>query len=421
MEIIILVWVIILLLLLYLSGYFSSLETAFVALDSLQVKQMVEDKVKNAKIIAKLKKQQHKLLITILIGNNLVNIGASSLATFLTIELFGNAYIGIMTGVLTLLILIFGEITPKTLASAKAQEIAIQKARTINTLMYLFTPIIKLLELTTRGVLNVVGHRDLNLEHEEKISEDTVRRMIAISEKEGEINKQEREMIHNIFEFDDQEAKSIMTPRTEVFGIDMNDEAQENIQKILSHEFSRVPVYNNDLDKVIGILYIKDLIKYLGKDREITKTDIMGMLRKPHVVPGNMKIDRLFNQLKKKRVHMAIVVDEYGGTMGIVTIEDVLEEIVGEIYDETDEKEEDIKKIDKHTYRIDGGTEIEEINKELGTFIPENEDYETISGYVLDQLERMPKEKEELELEDFKIKVDSIRNNRIDKLRLIFK
>ena len=254
------VYLIILVILIWLSGYFSSMETAFVSISSLKLKQLLEDKIKNSEKLKHLKEKRQKLLITILICNNLVNIGASSLATLITIQLFGSIFVSLTTGLLTLIILVFGEITPKTQASIQNVDMALKNAKILEILTIVFTPLVVLLETTASFILSLKGI-SYKKHKEEQITEETLKKIVQISEKEGSINQVEKEMIHKIFEFDDTITKNIMTPRTDVFALDLNDDVEENINRAIQSGFSRIPVYNKKIDKIVGMLYTKDLLK----------------------------------------------------------------------------------------------------------------------------------------------------------------
>ncbi|MBN2881296.1 HlyC/CorC family transporter [Candidatus Woesearchaeota archaeon] len=404
--------------LIYLSGFFSSMETAFVSISSLKVKQLIANKTKNADLLNQIKKDQHRLIITILICNNLVNIGASALATYLTIKLLNDAYIGATTGILTLIILIFGEITPKTKAALRSEQIALKNASKMKLLMLIFTPIIKILDVTTGLILKLSGITSTKRK-EEAISEDTLKQIVQISEKEGSINSDEKEMIHNIFEFDDTLVKNIMTPRTDVYGIDLNDDVHKNIASIIESGFSRVPVYSKTVDKTLGILYVKDLLKIMNNNKSITKTDLKAILRPAFFVPENKKINSLFNQLKNKKTYIAIVVDEYGGVAGLVTMEDLIEEIVGDIYDEFDDEEFKFKRLSKKEVLVDGGLSVDELNDELQLSLEESDDYDTVSGLILDKIERIPNKDEIFDFGAFKIKIEKVKDHKIELVKII--
>jgi len=407
----------ILILLVFLSAYFSSMETAFVSISSLKLKQLLEEKVKNADILEKLKQKRQKLLITILICNNLVNIAASSFATLITIKTLGNIYVSITTGILTLIILIFGEITPKTKASIKHTEMALKNAKILNFLVTLLTPLVIILEEASSFILKF--HKISYKKHkEEEITEETLKTIIKISEKEGSINATEKNMIHKIFEFDDTITKNIMTPRTDIFAIDLNDDTHENINRIIQSGFSRIPVYNKKIDKIVGILYAKDLLNVLKKNGQATKFDIKQILRKPYFIPENKKIDSLFNQFKLKKTHIALVVDEYGGISGLITIEDLVEEIVGDIYDETDEIENNIKKINKKEFLVNGKSTVYDLNEELNLELNEDEDYETISGFILNKLGRIPQIHEEIPFKKITLRIEKVKDHRIELIRI---
>lgn len=392
---------IILVVLLVLSGFFSSAETALFSISRAKAIHMAKEKSRVSQLILKMKDDPHRLLSTILIGNNIVNVGASALATSVAIQLVSSNAVGITTGVMTFLILVFGEIFPKSLATRNNILIARLVIYPVYWLSLLFHPIILMLNFIPR----ITG----KIQKKPKVTEEELLTIVEVVEKEGEIKEEERELIHNIFEFDDTAASEIMTPRADMFVIDISKEW--NLKDIVMSGFTRIPVIDGDIDHVVGILNVKDLLMHQVTSEE--PVDLRKIMREPYFVPENKKLDGLLQQFKKRKQHMAIVVDEHGGVSGLITLEDALEEIVGEIIDETDRFEPCIVKLNKNEWRVLGKTEIDEINEKLQLGIPEEGDYDTFSGFVLDAIGRIPDEKEEIVFPNFTVVVNRVEGNRI--------
>lgn len=393
--------ILILIVLLILSGFFSSAETALFSISKAKAIHMAKKKGRIHALIMKMKEDPHRLLSTILIGNNIVNVGASALATAVTINLVSSNAVGIATGIMTFLILIFGEIFPKSIATRNNVLIAEIVILPIFWLSILFYPMIMLLNFIPR----ITG----KIQKKHRVTEEELLTIVEVVEKEGEIKEEERELIHNIFEFDDTAASEILTPRADMFVIDVNKEL--SLQEIVKSGFTRIPVIDGDIDHVLGILNIKDLLMHQATSDE--PADIRRIMREAYFVPENKKLDNLLQQFKKRKQHMAIVVDEHGGVSGLITLEDALEEIVGEIVDETDRFEPLIVKLGKNEWRVLGKTEIDDINEKLQLNIPDDGDYDTFSGYILDVIGRIPQEKEEIFLDNFSVVVNAMEGNRI--------
>jgi CBS domain containing-hemolysin-like protein len=372
--------IIVLIALVLLSGFFSSAET---------------------ELIKKMKEDPHKLLSTILIGNNLVNVAASALATALAIKVVANHAVGIATGVMTLTILIFGEIFPKSLATRNNVFIARLVIIPLYWLSILFSPLIL--------ILNFIPQITRKIQRKHKVTEEELMTFVEVVEEEGEIKEEERELIHNIFEFDDTNASEIMTPRGDMFVIDADEEI--DLEAIIQSGYTRIPVIEGDIDHVVGILNIKDLFMEQAKGNGAS--DVRKIMNKPYFVPEYKKLDSLLQQFKKRKQHMAIVVDEHGGVSGLITLEDALEEIVGEIVDETDKDEPQIVKIKPNEWIVPGKSDIDEVNEKIPMKIPESKEYDTFSGYILDKIERIPQENEEIPVGNFLVTVKEMEGNRI--------
>ena len=350
-----------------------------------------------------MKEDPHKLLSTILIGNNLVNIAASALATAIAIQLAADHAVGIAIGIMTAVILIFGEIFPKSIATQNNLAIAKAVIFPLYWLSILFTPLIFVLKfipkITTR--MKKVG----------KVTEEELMTFVEVVEEEGEIKEEERELIHNIFQFDDTHTSEIMKPRADMFVIDADEEL--DLATILKSGFTRIPVIEGDIDHIVGILNIKSL--FMEKIKTDGQVDIRKIMKPPYFVPEIKKLDSLLKQFQKRKQHMAIVVDEYGGVSGLVTLEDALEEIVGEIVDETDRDEPQIIRVKPNEWIVPGNSDIDEVNEKIPMNIDESMDYDTFSGFILNNIERIPKESEEILIGKFLVTVKEMDGNRIKK------
>jgi putative hemolysin len=392
---------------LFLSGFFSSSETALFSISKVKALHIAKDGSKTGQLIMEMKADSHTLLTTILIGNNLVNIGASALATALAISHFKSNAVGIATGITTLLILIFGEIFPKSFANHNNILVARGVIFPLYWLSKLFWPLIFALNFIPR----LHGANDNG---QDAVTEDELRTMVEVVEEEGEIKEEEKEYITNIFEFDDTSCSEIMTPRADMFVIDASDEF--DIQTTLKTGFTRIPVIEDYIDNIIGILHVKDLFssfQRLSKENATASLDVKKIMKNPYFIPESKKLDSLLKDFKVKKSHMAVVVDEHGGVSGIVTLEDVVEEIIGEIVDETDRMVPDIVKLKGNKWLVSGKIDIDDLNKEIGISIPESSNYDTFSGFFLEEIERIPKPGESITIDKWTITVKDMDGNRI--------
>jgi magnesium and cobalt exporter, CNNM family len=398
----------ILILLIFLSAFFSGVETAFISLSDIRIQHLIEQDRKGIRLVKTLKDNSQRLIITILIGNNLANIAASSFATALAIDIFKSNAIGIAIGIMTFIILVFGEITPKTIAMAKNEWITVHTAPVIRTCQYGFFPAIKLLEWITMIISKPIDTNDTD----PVITEAEIKSVVSLGEEIGEVEEDERIMIHNIFRFSDLEACEIMVDRTQIFFLSAGELLKDVAADIVHKGYSRIPVYEENHDKVVGVLYAKDVLQAtLQGDLDIP---VKNLIRPAMFIPETMLIDDLLREFQKEKVHLAMVVDEHGGVSGLITFEDLLEEIVGDIYDETDDEKNLIRRIDAKKSIVKGETEIEEVNRVLNLGLDEREDYETISGFILAELRRIPEVGEELT-----IGKDTIRITKADQQRII--
>ena len=393
--------ILILVVLLIFSGFFSSAETALFSISRVKARHLGKMAGKTNLLIMRMKEDPHRLLATILIGNNLVNIGASSLATALALDYFKDQAVGIATGGMTFLILVFGEILPKSIATRNNILISRMVIHPIFWLSILFFPLIKFLDFIPK----LTG----KIKRTPTVTEEELMTFVEVVEEEGEIKEEERELIHNIFEFDDTNAYEIMTPRADMFVIDVDDELR--VDEIVKSGFSRIPVIRGDIDHVVGILNIKDL--FMRHLTAAAPLDVRELMQPPYFVPENKKLDSLLRQFKRRKSHLAIVVDEHGGVAGLITLEDVLEEIVGEISDETDKVEARIVRLKNKEWIVLGKTDVEEVNEKIPMEIPESKEYDTFSGFVLNQIGKIPQEKEEIPIGSFLVTVQKKDGNRI--------
>ncbi len=395
--------IIVLIVLLFLSGFFSSAETALFSISRTKARHLAKDNNKAFILIKQMKDDPHRLLSTVLIGNNVVNVGAASLATSITIHYFTNYAVGVATGAMTFLILVFGEVLPKSMATRNNVLIARMTIYPIYWFSVICYPILLF--------LNFIPKLTGKIKKTPTVTEEELMTFVEVVEEEGEIKEEEKELIHNIFEFDDTNASEIMTPRGDMFVIDAHE--KPDFEKIIESGFTRIPVIEGDVDHIIGILNIKDLFLHIiTSGNEI---DVRTIMTPPYFVPENKKLDKLLHQFKKRKHHLAIVVDEHGGVSGLITLEDALEELVGEISDETDKEEPHIVKHKAKDWVVLGKSDIDEVNNMIGMEIPESKDYDTFSGYVLNTIGRIPVEKEQFTLGDFIVTVEEMDGNRIKK------
>ncbi len=398
--------------LLCLSAFFSSAETALTTVNKMRVRTLAEAGHKQALTLTKVIEEPGKMLSTILVGNNIVNLSASSLMTTLTMQMFGSKAVGIATGVLTLLILVFGEITPKTLSTIYSEQIALRYAKIIYTLMIIFTPVIFFVNQLSLGVLLLL-RIDPNKKRD-PITEDELRTIVEVSHEEGVIESEEKKMINNVFDFGDSLAKDIMVPRIDMVMVEANATYDEVIAVFREERFTRVPVYEDSTDNVIGIINMKDLI-LLDKGEDFSVRDF---LREPLYTYEFKKTAELMVEMRKTFNNIVIVLDEYGATAGLITLEDMLEEIVGEIRDEYDQDEEDeVQEVAPGEYIVEGSMKLDDLNDMLGLKL-ESEDYDSIGGLVIGRLDHLPEDGESVIYENLRLVVEHLEKNRVEKIHL---
>ena len=404
---------IVLLLLILLSAFFSSAETAMTTVNKIRIMSFADDGNKKAKTLLKIIENPGKLLSTILIGNNIVNLSASSLATTWTTRVLGNAFIGFITGVLTLLILLFGEITPKTLATLQAEKISLAYAPVIYPLTRLLTPVIFFVNLLSRGVLFLL-HVDPDAKPN-AMTEQELRTIVDVSHEDGVIEQEEKKLIYNVFDFSDSVAKDIMIPRIDMTTIDVEASYNELLTLFKESMYTRIPVYEDDSDNIIGIINVKDFLLVSNK-RMFKIRDIM---REAYYTYEYKKTADLLLEMRNITANVALVLNEYGATVGMITLEDLLEEIVGEIRDEYDEDEDElIQQVDDHTYLVDASMKLSDINDAIGTSF-DSEDFDSIGGIIIGLLDRFPSQGETVTTEDgIILTATEVIQNRIEKVTI---
>ncbi len=403
-----------LLILLGLSGFFSGSEVALLSISKFKVRHLFDKNKPGAIALKKLKDSPHRMLTTILIGNNLVNVASSAMATSIAIGYFSNYGIGIATGIMTFLILVFGEITPKSIATEHNEKIALIVAGPIWFLSILLKPIISIFDVFTKAFIKLFGSKT----KKPSVTEEEVKSMVEFGEEEGTIKEVEKKMIHKIFEFDKVNASEVMTPKIDMAAITRKANVKDLVDFYLKHHYSRIPVYRISRDHIIGIVFVKDTLR-LAKEKK-WNVSVEKMMRKPYFVPGVKKIDNLLRQFQKRKEHMAIVVNEHGSVIGLITLEDVVEEIVGEIVDETDKIDPNIRKLNPKTWIVKGKTDIDEVNEKLKTDI-KGKGFDTLNGFILHRKGSIPKKGEEVSFGKFIFKIEGMEGHRISDVRVFKK
>lgn len=401
-----------------LSGFFSGLEVALVGIRKSKVIQLYNEGKKGSKALHKLKTNPSWMMSSVNLGNNLVNVGASALATSVAIRLFGNDGLGIAVGVMTFLILVFGEITPKTYCNANSTKIALRYAPVLLGFSYAFYPVVKFFEIITRGVVKITGSSYTP----PPITEEEIKGVIDQGLEEKAIEKEEMELVHGALKFDDTVIRSVMTPRTKMFTLNSKTLLFEALPQINQSGHSRIPIYGETRDDIVGFIHVRDVLKELEIDNKMVTLEEIS--RKPVFVSQEKMVSSLLKEMKGRKTHMAIVVDEHGGVEGLVTLEDLLEEIVGEIEDETDlTRKTGYERIDQDTIITNGDIEIDIVNEVFKTRIPEGDDYASLNGFLHERLQDIPQEGDKVEVDELRIIVEKVSKNipqkiRIEKIRI---
>lgn len=422
--------ILLLLVLILVNAYFAMAEIAVISLNDTKIEKMADEGNKKAKLVLKLTKNPTKFLSTIQIGITLAGFLTSASAATSFAEMLTQAVTGkfglpenivspvavvLITLIMSYFSLVLGELVPKRIGMQIPEKVAFAVAKPLYVMSKIVSPFVKFLSLSTNGVVRLLGF-DPNAD-EEVVTEEEIRMMVDVGGEKGVIEDDQKEMINNIFEFDDMDAGDVMTHRTDVVAADVNDTTLEEFLALaIENGRSRVPLYDEDIDNIVGIVYVKDLLQYVGKE---VKGTLKSIMREPYFVPETKACGELFKEMRLQRIQMAVVVDEYGGTAGIVTLEDIVEAVMGNIQDEYDEEEEEISKIDENTFTVEGTIDIEEIDELIGKELPEG-DYETLAGFIMDELQCIPKngEMNEVVFENVKFTVLEVEDRRIEKIKV---
>lgn len=405
--------IIVLIILLGLSAFFSSAETSLTTVNKIKMRSLAEEGNKKAQMVMKITDNSAKMLSAILIGNNIVNLSASSLTTTIALTLGAGTAVAIATGLITILILIFGEITPKTVATLHSEKIALAYAYPINFIMIIITPISVIINALARGILFLL-RVDPNAKAN-AMTENELRTIVDVSHEDGVIESEEKEMIYNVFDLGEAKAKDVMVPRVHVIFADVDSSYAELLEIFRENKFTRLPVFEETTDNVIGTINMKDLLLFDNK-KEFQIRDI---LREAYFTYEHKSISELLVEMRQASLNIAIVLDEYGDTAGLITLEDILEEIVGEIHDEYDENEEEFfKEINPLEFVVEGSMNLDDLNDHIDLGLT-SEDYDSLGGYIIEHLDRLPDEKDELITESgVRIVVDTLDKNRVEKVHL---
>lgn len=394
-------------LLLFLSAFFSSAETALSTVNKVRIRTLAEEGNKKAIKVTKILDNYGKMLSTILIGNNIVNISASSLVTSLVIDVLGNVYVGVATGILTVLVLLFGEITPKNWANSNSEKISLAYSGIIYALVKILTPVIFIVDILSTGVMKMLR---IDLSKKDVMTENELRTYVDESHKDGVIETEEKEIIYNVFDFSDAVAKDIMIPRINMVTVSIDASYEELLDIFRESMYTRIPVYKEDQDSIVGLVNIKDFIL----TTDTANFQISDIIRPAYYTYEFKKTADLMFEMREKTMNVSFVLNEYGATVGMITMEDLLEEIVGEIRDEYDQDEEQlIQEVETNVYLIEGSMKLDDINDALDTNL-ESEDYDSIAGIIIEALDRLPEDGEEVSLRNgIQLKVQGVEQNRI--------
>lgn len=397
---------------LMMSAFFSASETALMSLNKIRLRQKIDSGSKTAILISRMLENPEKLLSAILVGNNVVNIAASALATSIAINIFGSKGVGIATGVMTLLVLIFAEITPKSLAAGSAEKIAFLVARPINFIASILSPIVYVLTAVTGLLLKIAGQK--SNDHQHHVTEEELKTMMDVSHEEGILEGDEKRLLEKVFEFGDEQVRYVMIPRTEITAVELDADFDEIASTFAFKRCSRLPVYEDTLDNITGILHIKDFFIQAGREGGFKLQDL---IRKPFYTIESKRIADLFEEMRNNKQQMAVVVDEYGGTAGIITMQDIVEVIFGDIDDEHDLDNIEIEKINSNDYLVNGSVRLKDLNDVLQTNL-ESDDFETIGGLMTGRAGRIPAKGDIIEIDGLTCQVIERTRTRISKLRI---
>lgn len=402
---------------LFFSGFFSAAETAFTAINRIKIHNLITQNPRRANTLKSIYKSPRRLITSILIGNNVANVGASATATAMLLVILAQMGVEsvavamfIITAIVTITLLIIGEITPKTIALRHPERVALLFSAPMHIILRIFTPLVLIFELVSKVLIRIFRFSG-GAEDRKIITAEEIQTMLQVSKEEGVLEKNQNAMLNNIFEFSDTVVREIMTPRTDAIVLSAEKSVQDAIHLIMEAGHSRIPIYEERIDNIIGIIYAKDLLSISKESRIDT---VKKFIRPANFIPESKNIEELLNQMKVARFHMAIVLDEYGGMAGLVTLEDIIEEILGEIQDEYDHDEKpEVQKLSDLDYNVDANIHIKDLSEALDIDIEENEDYDTLGGMVLSILGKLPSRGEVIETDYFKIKIKEVKKHRI--------
>jgi len=401
-----------LIILIGLSGFFSGLEVALVGIRRSQVRQMLNKKLPGATSLHKLKSNPSRMMASVNLGNNLVNVSSTALATDIALKIFENGGLAIAIGAMTFLILVFGEITPKTYCNANAAKIALRYSRVLLAFSYVFYPVVWIFERITKGIIKLTG----SSQEPPRLTEEEIKGVIEQGLEDNAIEKQESKLVHGALNIDDIVIRSVMTPRTKMFTLNSKMLLFEALPLINKSGFSRIPLYGKNHDEITGIINVRDILKYLEKNQKMI--NLQQLARKPIFVSQEKKVSDLIKEMQGRKAHMAIVLDEFEGVEGCVTLEDLLEEIVGEIHDETDVAKSNFQRDGINVIITNGDIEIDEINEIFKTDIPQGNDYASLSGLLHERLRDIPKEGDKIVIGPLRIIVEKVLSNKPEKIRI---
>ena len=396
-----------------LSAYFAAAEIAFMSLQRFKLEAMIQNNIQGARLVAWLKDHPERFLSTVLLGNNLVNIAAASLGTAIAVGLLGEKTgILVSTAIVTIIVLIFGDAIPKTSASRHAEKISFAVAPSIRVISWVLTPFVIILSWITIGFGKIFGAKPVG---GSLVSEEEIRTMISAGQREGVVEEAEAEMLHKVFEFGDRPAREIMVPRTEVIWVEKGTKVEDFFQTYIEHPYTRYPVFEERPDHVVGVLASKDMLMTLAKGTCDTQKTIDDIIRPAYFAPESKRINELLTEMRDKNYHMCIVIDEYGGTAGIITLTQLVEEIIGDVRDELSVLDREFEIINDTTFQIGGSMRIEDVNAEINLGFPEG-DYETVAGFILKLLGHIPRTGEQIKFKDLKLEITHMDDLKIEEI-----
>ncbi|XUX00296.1 MAG: hemolysin family protein [Dehalogenimonas sp.] len=409
------IYIILLIICIALVAFFSSAETAFIALQRFRLQHLAENKVKGADTIKKIVETPERMFSTILLGDNFVNIAAASLATVLAIEAFGERYGIIVASLgLTVILLIFGDVVPKTFAARHAEKVSLAYAGPVKFLSWLFKPGVAVLSWIASGFMKLSGAGSTY--HRSLFNEDEIRTMIDVGHKEGAVGPVQAEMLQAVFDFRDRPVSEVLVPRPEVVAVEKGTALQNFFDIYQKSPMSRFPVFEENMDNVVGILSIKDVLMAQARGEIKPEEPIDSLVRPAYFAPESKPIGALFNEMRDKNFRMCIVIDEHGGTAGIVSLSRLMEEIVGPVGDELSKVEKEYEPINEFTFQVDGGMRVADANEELDLGLPEDPSYETVAGFIMKRLGQIPRQGQVLKYQNLKLVISGMRGRKIEEI-----